>query len=74
VPVEEDLPYPEVTRISVSAAKAAFDAGTAVFVDTRDADDFAAGHLPTAVNIPSAKPRRAIPNSRAGCTIITYCA
>ncbi len=51
-PVSQDnagLPYPEVTRIELDEAKARFDAGTAVFVDTRKLEDYETAHIPGAI-------------------------
>ena len=68
-----NAPYPNIPRVSLRDAKAAFDQKTAVFVDVRDADSFAAGHIPGAINIPLGEvPTRAAeldPNA----WIITYC-
>ena len=50
--VQEDIPYPEVPRISVQAAKQALDDQKAVFLDVRDAGSFSMGHIPGSVNIP----------------------
>lgn len=47
-PLTEDL----VPRISVSEAKAAYDSGAAIFVDTRNTDYFDQGHIKGAVSIP----------------------
>ena len=41
-----------VERISLEDAKAAYDAGTAVFLDVRDAQSYAEAHIPGALNIP----------------------
>jgi len=43
--------YPDITRISLIDAKAAYDAGTAVFLDVRDAQSYAQRHIPGAVSI-----------------------
>ncbi|MCA9923290.1 MAG: hypothetical protein KC419_23485 [Anaerolineales bacterium] len=45
----DGLPYPEVARIDLADAKERFDAGTAVFVDVRDPEEYAAAHIPGAV-------------------------
>ena len=46
-----NIPYPEVVRVSVQDAKAAFDAGTAVFVDVRGDELYNTGHIPGALSI-----------------------
>jgi 3-mercaptopyruvate sulfurtransferase SseA len=47
-PASESL----VQRVSLEDAKAAFDSGSAVFLDVRDSSLYAANHIPGAVNIP----------------------
>jgi hypothetical protein len=42
----------QVPRVSVQEAKAAFDAGGAVFVDVRSPEAYADSHIPGALNIP----------------------
>ena len=44
--------YPEIPRVSLPDAKAAFDARSALFVDVRSADAYQGGHITGAVNIP----------------------
>ena len=48
----QEIPYPEVPRVSLADAKAAFDLGTAVFIDARDEFSFSQGHIPEAISIP----------------------
>jgi len=45
-------PYPGVERISLEAAKLAYDEGTAIFVDVRDPEYYEPGHVTGALNIP----------------------
>ena len=42
----------QVARVDLSQAKAAFDDGSAVFVDVRDKAYFDSGHIPGAKSIP----------------------
>ncbi len=42
----------QVERISLEDAKAAFEAGTAVFLDVRTSSSYEASHIPGAVLIP----------------------
>ena len=51
----DDETHPEIERISLVNSKSAFDAGTAIFLDVRDAESFAASHIPGAINIPTAE-------------------
>jgi 3-mercaptopyruvate sulfurtransferase SseA len=41
----------EVPRVSVEETKAALDSGSALIVDVRSAEAYAAGHVPGAINI-----------------------
>ena len=41
-----------VPEVDHQAAAAAYAAGSALFVDVREADEWAAGHIPGAVHIP----------------------
>ena len=42
----------QVQRVSLADAKAAYDAGTAVFLDVRASSSYEASHIPGAVSIP----------------------
>ena len=42
----------QVERISLEDAKAAFDDGTAIFLDVRAESSYAASHIPTAISLP----------------------
>ena len=52
-PAQGSLPQTEaeVPRVTAEEAKAAADAGTAIIVDVRDADAYAASHIAGAVSI-----------------------
>jgi len=63
----------EVNRVSVADAKAALDAGTALFVDVRGADVYAIGHVAGAVSIPLAEVESRLSELDSGKWIITYC-
>lgn len=45
------LPYPEVRRIGLGDAKAAFDLGSAVFIDVRGEPYYSQSHIPGALSI-----------------------
>ena len=63
----------DVNRVSVADAKAALDAGTALFVDVRGADVYAIGHVAGAVSIPLAEVESRLSELDSGKWIITYC-
>lgn len=66
--VDEDAP-----RISLEDAKKDFDAGTAVFIDTRGANAFALEHIKDAINIPTKELEAKIDTIPPGKKIIAYC-
>lgn len=68
-----NIPYPQVERISVQDAKAAYDAGTAVFVDTRTIDSYNTGHIPGAISIPEDEMEARFTELDPNDWIITYC-
>jgi hypothetical protein len=49
----QEIPYPEVPRVSLEEAKAALDAGSAIFVDVREPQSYEAEHIAGAINIPN---------------------
>ncbi len=68
-----NIPYPEVERISLQDAKAAYDAGTAVFVDVRGDDSYNTGHIPGALSIAEAEMENRFSELNPNDWIITYC-
>ena len=62
-----------VNRITLEDAKKEFDAGTAIFIDTRAEDQFHQEHIKTAINIPVGEIEsrwKEIPTDKK---IIAYC-
>lgn len=53
--LDQGTPDPEVSRISLTDAKARYDAGTALFVDVRIRADYYTAHIPDAVLFPLAE-------------------
>jgi 3-mercaptopyruvate sulfurtransferase SseA len=72
-PAQADIPFPEVTRISLTDAKAAYDAGAAIFLDVRDTDSYAAKHIPGALHIELAALPSRLSELDPSRPIITYC-
>lgn len=68
-----EIPYPEIERISVEEAKAAFDGGTAMIVDVRDPESFQAGHITGATNIPYDELTSRLDELDPNKLILTYC-
>jgi len=69
---EEDT-FPEIARVSLEEAKAAFEDGTAVFVDVRDASAYAESHVPGALSIPMAELDERQGELERSDWIILYC-
>lgn len=65
--------YPEIKRVSVDDAKAALDAGTAVFVDVRGAEVYAMSHITGSLSIPLADTEARLIELNKAQWIITYC-
>ncbi len=49
--------YPEIERVSLEQAKAALDAGSAVFIDVRSSASYAVSHIPGALSFPLSRYR-----------------
>ncbi len=49
---DQEIPYPEVPRVSLVDAKAQYDANTAIFVDVRSTDEYETSRIPGAVSLP----------------------
>lgn len=65
--------FPEVPRVSLAEARTAFDAQSAVFVDVRDSDSYAASHIPGAFSLPLAEIDKRLAELSPTDWIITYC-
>lgn len=63
---------PPVTVISLSEARARFDAGTAIFIDVRSGSEFAAGHIPGALTITSGELEQRIREAGPEMVLIAY--
>ncbi|MFV9504532.1 MAG: rhodanese-like domain-containing protein [Oscillochloridaceae bacterium umkhey_bin13] len=63
---------PAVTVISLSEARARFDAGTAIFIDVRSGSEFAAGHIPGALTITSGELETLIREAGPEVVLIAY--
>ena len=69
--------YLEGIRASLADAKAAYDAGSAIFLDARGPRAYAAGHIPGAMNLTphelNEKGRKKLEGVPGNAQIITYC-
>lgn len=62
----------QVDRVSLQDARDALDEGTAVFVDVRTSESYAASHIPGAVSIPSTELPTSMGELDPGAWIIPY--
>ena len=69
----EEESYPEIERVSLEDAKAALDAGTAIFVDVRGDQAYAAAHVAGSVSLPLTEIESRIDDLDPNQWIITYC-
>jgi len=65
--------YPEVERVSLEDSKAAYDQGTAVFLDVRSTSSYSQGHIPGALSIPLGELQDRTSELNPDDWIITYC-
>ena len=69
----EEETYPEIARVSLEDAKAAFDSGTAVFVDVRGDPAYAAAHIAGSVSLPLGELESRLDALDPSQWIIAYC-
>ncbi|MFQ5594035.1 MAG: rhodanese-like domain-containing protein [Anaerolineae bacterium] len=70
---QQNIPFPEVPRTPLADAKAKFDAGTALLVDTRSLEDYQQSHIPNAISLPLTDLSTQNPDLPHDAEIITYC-
>ncbi len=70
---EVRIPYPNVPRVEVDEAKRAWDAGRAVFIDTRGEPYFSSGHIPGALSLTVEELPDRWSEIKPEAWIITYC-
>jgi 3-mercaptopyruvate sulfurtransferase SseA len=63
----------EIQRVTLEESKAAFDSGSAIFVDVRSLENYKAGHIPGALSIPLDELETRIAELDPKQWIITYC-
>jgi len=69
----QPAPADDAARISLEEAKKAFDAGDAVFVDTRAASAYQGEHIKGAINIPAGEFETRYKEVPKDKKIIAYC-
>ncbi len=70
---QQNIPFPEVPRTPLADAKAKFDAGTALIVDTRSREEYDRGHIPNAISLPLSDLSNQNPDLPHDAEIIAYC-
>jgi rhodanese-related sulfurtransferase len=60
-------------RVSAGEVKQEYDRGEVTLIDVRESDQFAASHIPGALQIPLARIEGEIPYLPKGKPIVTYC-
>lgn len=68
-----EIPYPEIVRVRLGNAKAAYDLKQATFLDVRDAESYANSHVPGAISIPLAELEARLKEIDPNAWILTYC-
>lgn len=67
------LPFSQVPRVSLADAKAAFDIGSAIFVDVRGEPYYTTSHIKGAISITEADLDSGLAQLNPQDWIITYC-
>jgi hypothetical protein len=69
----QEIPYPNISRVDLITAKQAFDSNRAVFVDVRDQMYYESGHIPGALSIPLSELGSRVVELDPNDWIILYC-
>lgn len=69
----ERIPYPEIPRVSLKDARAAYELKTAIIVDVRGEPYYSEGHIPGALSIPLDDLPDRLNEFKTQDWIITYC-
>lgn len=73
-PAAQQTPFPEeAPRISLADAKKDFDAGNAIFIDTRADSSYKTEHIKGAINIPAGEFETRYTEVPKNKKIIAYC-
>lgn len=73
VPTPDETAIAAIERVPLEEAKAAFDQGSAVFIDVRGTGGYQVGHVPGAVLIPLNEMESRLGELDPNDWIITYC-
>ena len=67
------IPYPEVPRITVQAARALLDSGEAILIDVRSKTSYDQSHAEGAISVPEAEVNNRLSELSREQTLILYC-
>jgi len=67
------IPYPELKRVSLTDAKAAFDLKAAVFIDVRGDPYYSENHVPGSISMTNDEMSSRMGELDKNAWIITYC-
>jgi hypothetical protein len=70
---ESEIPYPEIERVALTEAKAAYDQREAVFVDVRGEQYYQQNHITGALSLPEEQLPDRLGELDTQAWIITYC-
>ena len=69
----QNIPFSDVPRVSLADAKAAFDLGSATFIDVRGEPYYTQGHIQGALSITETDLDTALAQLDPQAWVITYC-
>lgn len=72
-PIAEEIPHPEIARVSIEEARSVLDSGEVIMLDVRSAEAFAVQHITGAINIPTAEIETRLAELDPNDWIIPYC-
>ena len=67
------IPYPDIPRVRLGDAKAAYDLNQAVFIDTRGEPYFSSGHIPGALSMTEDEIDARMGDLNPDAWVIPYC-
>lgn len=70
---DQDIPFPQISRVDVETAKSALDSGQAVVVDVRDKVYYDEDHIAGAISIPLSEIESRLVELNQSDWIILYC-
>ena len=71
--VTAEVPYPEISRVSLSDAYSAYENKAAIFIDVRSLENYSQSHISGAVSLPLDQIEAQIPSLDFQAWIIPYC-